>query len=100
MIRKLAAAALLTLIPVSAQSWKLQYFHDDNESRFTISDFAFPSARRGIAAGYLTYQTANKKPKPYAVVTADGGKTWTGIDLPALPISIFFVDDNVLSHIH
>jgi len=87
------ALALLALWPAlapAAERWRLQYFYDPAEdSEFTIADLAFPSERVGIAAGQIVGQG---KPKPYAVSTTDGGRTWVPLPVPDIAISLFFVD--------
>jgi hypothetical protein len=88
----LALAALWPALATAAERWRLQYFYDPAEdSEFTIADLAFPSERVGIAAGQIVSQG---RPKPYAVSTTDGGRTWTPLAVPAIAISLFFLDEH------
>jgi len=88
----LALAALWPALATAAERWRLQYFYDPAEdSEFTIADLAFPSQRAGIAAGQIVGQG---KPKPFAVSTADGGRTWTPLAVPDIAISLFFLDEH------
>ena len=88
------ALALVVLWPAlapAAERWRLQYFYDPAEdSEFTIADLAFPSQRVGVAAGQLV---SRGKPKPYAVSTTDGGRTWTPMAVPDIAISLFFLNE-------
>lgn len=86
------AAGLAAQTKSSAPSWKLQYSYDKDDARFQIVDFTFPSPKRGIAVGNLSRKT-QRNPVPYAIVSADQGKTWSEVKLPALPVSVFFLDD-------
>jgi hypothetical protein len=87
-----AAALLLVawLAASAAERWNLQYYYDVEESRLVIRDLQFPSARKGMAVGVLEQSGRNK---PTAVVTSDGGKTWTQHPLPAQPISLCFLNE-------
>ena len=57
-----------------------------------ISDLKFPSAKRGIAAGYIL---RNEKPSPTVLITSDGGAHWTLIPVKEEPYSLFFLDDSI-----
>lgn len=76
----------------AAEHWELQFFYDKDNSALTITDLKFPSARRGIAIGHLT---ENGKSKPTALITSDGGATWTLIKLKQEGFSLFFLDESV-----
>ena len=41
--------------PVAAQEqeWRSQYFYDEAQSSLVILDLQFPSAQRGVAAGFV-----------------------------------------------
>lgn len=84
----LSAAAL----PAQAQRWKVQYFYDKEKTSLTINDFAFPSAKYGIAVGYIS---VGKREEPTSVVTSDGGDHWQLLPLKETPISLFFLDDTI-----
>ncbi len=88
----LALAALWPALVVAGERWRLAYFYDPAEdSEFTIADLAFPSPRVGMAAGRIVNRG---KPKPYAVATADGGRTWTPVVVPEAANSLFFLDEH------
>ncbi len=90
---RLAAAVLAaTAAAPAAPQWKLQYFYDVIDWQFVIADLAFPSARRGVAAGY---RTNGSKAKPFAVVTSDGGRTWSEVRLKERPLSLFFLNETI-----
>lgn len=94
-------AACLTMAPLVAQTakgqdeaaWRIQFFHDETETEFNIRDLAFPSARRGIAVGSVSSLTRTKT-QPLAVVTSDGGATWSRVELRDEPVSVFFLNDS------
>lgn len=77
----------------SVLRWRRVFYHDTDEESLVISDFRFPSPRRGIAVGYLA-SNSGKKPKGVAVVTSNGGESWDLIPLRAIPRSVFFLDDS------
>jgi hypothetical protein len=72
--------------------WEMQYLYDENGSQLVISDLKFPSAKRGIAAGYILRKG---KPSPTVLVTSDGGVKWTPIPVKEEPYSLFFLDDSL-----
>lgn len=78
--------------PVQAQRWKIQYFYDKEKTSLTINDFVFPSAKYGIAAGYVA---EGRREDPMSVVTSDGGEHWQLLPLKEMPISLFFLDDSL-----
>lgn len=90
----LAFAVLAAPLPalIGAQIWELQFFHDVDEAVFAINDLAFPSPTRGVAAGYLV---ENGKVRPRALVTSDGGKSWSFVPTKAVGIALFFLNDTV-----
>jgi hypothetical protein len=91
-------AALLAafLAPVlAAQRWTLQYFHDHAREVLNFTGIAFPSAERGVAAGVLVDELNPRRREPVALVTSDGGNSWTRIRLEQTPVSLFFLNDTV-----
>ncbi len=89
---------LLLLILVrfaSAAEWNVRYFFDDENETLHFTAFAFPSAQRGIAAGVITDARGSHKPRNVAMITADGGDTWSQVKLEDEPYSLFFLDDSV-----
>lgn len=88
-----AVAALLAAVhPLLADRWQKQYFYDQEKSVLHIVDLQFPSATRGVAVGVIT---EGQKEKSVAIVTSDGGRTWTTVDLPEPPISLFFLNEGI-----
>src|SRR6185369_3503863 len=98
---KAAPASLITawvlLAPAAfAERWAMQYFYDEIKTELTLSDLAFPSARRGIAIGTI-YEPLGSKPgsgKHVALITNDGGEHWTRTPLEDRPRSLFFIDES------
>ena len=90
------AIALLVLspalLPAQVQHWQIQYFYDKEKTSLTINDFAFPSAKYGIAVGYIA---EGKIEIPMSVVTSDGGGHWQLLPLKETPVSLFFLDDSI-----
>ena len=87
------ALFLLTLLSASAaDKWNVAYIHDEDQSSLLLRAIEFPSDQRGIAVGILT-QKGN--PSPVALITADGGQSWTQIKLKEEPISLACFTDEV-----
>jgi hypothetical protein len=92
----LLSAALVSPAAINAAApgrWELAYFHDVDESTLTIADLVFPSASRGVAAGYLTH--GNGRVEPRVLVTADGGRTWSPVRPDRPGRSLFFLNDSI-----
>lgn len=70
----------------------MQYFYDQDDRDFSIADFAFSSPQRGIAAGLLLRR--GDKPKPFSIVTSDGGATWAEVPIKEIPVSLYLLNDN------
>src|SRR5580700_2073268 len=83
---------LLTSFPLSAEKWQISYFYDKDKSSLVINDLQFPSATRGVAAGYLDDKGISK---PVTVTTDDSGAHWTTSKLKEVPISLFFLNDKL-----
>ena len=75
-----------------AASWKVQYFHDKDDSKFVINDFQFVTEKRGYAAGFRE-PASGSGPRPMMIVTVDGGQTWTETYPPSIPETIFFTGE-------
>jgi hypothetical protein len=94
----LALPALLIAIRLfsqdapSAPRWQMRYFYDQEKTSLTINDFVFPSAKYGIAVGYIA---EGKREDPTQLVTSDGGDHWVLSPLKEMPISLFFLDDSL-----
>ena len=84
--------ALACATPLAAERWRVQYFYDENKSTLTLADIKFPSARRGVAVGHLT---EGNREKGVAVLTSDGGEHWQVAPLKEIPVSLFFLNENL-----
>ena len=78
--------------PLAAQKWTTQFFYDKDKSRFEITDLQFPSATRGVAVGAIE---DGKRRDGMSYVTSDGGATWNPLALREIPLSVFFLNENV-----
>jgi hypothetical protein len=87
-----AAALFAAAGAAQAQRWEMRYFYDESRSALTINDLAFPTARRGVAVGEIL-DTRRDRVQGAAVVTSDGGATWSVVRLPETGISVFFLDE-------
>ncbi len=76
----------------AADRWELAFFHDAIDSELTILDLAFPSSQRGVAVGYLSQKG---KTRPHALVSSDGGKSWSYVRLREAPLSLFFLNESL-----
>lgn len=70
----------------------MQFFHDELKSTLQIVDLQFASATRGVAVGVLREGT---KEKPVALITANGGANWQKVELQEMPVSLFFLSENL-----
>jgi hypothetical protein len=77
---------------LTAQKWQIQYFYDQAKSTFVVSDLQFPSAARGVAVGVI--KRGNHE-EPTSVVTSDGGEHWQTVVLKEIPVSLFFLNENL-----
>jgi photosystem II stability/assembly factor-like uncharacterized protein len=87
----LALLALSLAAPVAAQRWQMQYFYDKEKTSLTINDFVFPSAKYGLAVGYIA---EGKHEEPAQLLTTDGGDHWALSTLKEMPVSLFFLNDS------
>lgn len=76
----------------AAQHWDIQYRYRQVDSTLTINDIAFQSAKRGVVVGYTTDR--KEKDRPVALVTGDGGATWTDYTLKETGLSLFFLNES------
>jgi hypothetical protein len=87
---------LLLLAPMAfAERWALQYFYDQGNEKLEIIDLAFPTAQRGVAVGWIGDITSDRKVKPTALLTSDGGAHWKLDPLKDEPRSIFFLNETL-----
>ncbi len=77
----------------AAPRWKIQYLYDQAGSNFNIRDIACPSAQRCVAAGVITDK--RERQQGAVVVTSDGGRHWSQIDVKEQPLSLFFLDETL-----
>jgi photosystem II stability/assembly factor-like uncharacterized protein len=89
-----AAALLLLAAPLAAQRWRTQYFYDEDKTTLQFVDMQFPSAARGVAVGVVTEEQGKRK-KSVAMVTSDGGAHWQTVDLPDVPVSLYFLNEGL-----
>lgn len=83
---RLAAIAVLTLIPITAaDKWNIAYQFDVDLSSLFLRAIEFPSDERGIAIGVLSERGRSRS---VALVTANGGKSWDEIKLKDEPLSL------------
>jgi photosystem II stability/assembly factor-like uncharacterized protein len=87
-----AAACAALAAPLAGQRWETKYAYDEEKSGLVLTDLAFPSARRGVAVGYIT--DANRE-RPVSLVTSDGGEHWERLPLKDMPVSLFFLNENL-----
>jgi len=92
-----ALVLVLALAPLlsAAEHWTVQYFFDESNQKLEIEDLAFPTAQRGIAVGWAGEITSDKKVKPTALLTNDGGAHWMMEPLKDEPRSIFFLNESL-----
>jgi hypothetical protein len=83
----LSALALL-----QAERWKMQFFHDEDNSRIAFSDLVFPTEKTGIACGVLSNERTSKG---IVLLTRDGGTSWQRQDVLEIPLSLYFVNESV-----
>lgn len=76
---------------VAADRWKLQFFHDKNDSALEIRDLQCPSTTVCVAAATLS-ERGKERPKGNLVLTSDGGAHWDYLETKELPYSLFFLN--------
>lgn len=90
-IRILAIILWLSTSILHAERWKMQFFHDEDNSAIAIHDLAFPSEKTGIACGVLS---AERSAKGIVLLTRDGGATWKRIEVQEIPVSLHFLNES------
>ncbi|HUS05753.1 MAG TPA: YCF48-related protein [Bryobacteraceae bacterium] len=73
------------------EKFVVQLFHDEDKSSLTLTDLKFPSARRGVALGFLTERGG--RVRGTAVVTSDGGEHWSYVPTKEIGTSLFFLNE-------
>jgi hypothetical protein len=76
---------------VFAANWEIAYFHDEPKSSLRILALQFASTTRGVATGLL--QKDRNRPQPVALVTSDGGSTWSMLETREPGTSLFFLSE-------
>ena len=78
----------------STPRWRVVYEYDQDDTRFSITDFAAPPPVNNeslvIAVGDL-WSRQRGRPVAQAVVSRNDGKTWETLKLPGNPTSVFFL---------
>jgi photosystem II stability/assembly factor-like uncharacterized protein len=93
MIARILIASLIAAAAVfAADRWDVQYSYDRLDTSLVIADLKFPTAKRGIASGYILDKG---KSKPTVLVTSDGGVHWTPVAVKEAGFSLFFLDDSL-----
>jgi len=81
-----------TLLARADQKWSIQFQYNRDQSVLHIVDFRCPSIQRCMAAGIL--EKNGKDHQGVVVLTSDGGKEWSIVEVKDLPISMYFLDDS------
>ncbi|HYO80828.1 MAG TPA: YCF48-related protein [Bryobacteraceae bacterium] len=88
---RLAAWLLITCTAALAGRLELKFFHDEEGEQLEFRQISFVSPRRGLAIGTLQKGSSRQ---PLAMVTTDGGQSWTRSALPAEPYSMYCLKDS------
>jgi len=83
----------LPLFGQSAQRWKIQFSYKKLDSLLELRDIKCPSAQRCIAAGVIFEKNGHEQ--GVVVLTSDGGKQWSVVDVKEHPVSLFFLNDTL-----
>ena len=83
----------LPLFGQAAQRWKIQFSYKKLDSLLELRDIKCPSAQRCIAAGAVFEK--NGRQQGVVVLTSDGGKQWSLVDVKEHPVSLFFLNDSL-----
>lgn len=52
-MKPLCLLALWAVAGAAEPRWRLQFYHDQDDSAYTLNDLKFPSVKRGVACGFL-----------------------------------------------
>lgn len=74
----------------AAERWQAQYFHDVDREELKLLAIAFCSTSRGVASGVLS---TDRSVKAVAMVTSNGGSTWTKTELDEPGYAVSFLDE-------
>lgn len=89
---RLAALALLLVLPAAAGKWNVAYQYDVDEAGLFLRDAVFPTPQRGIAIGVLTEKG---RQRAISVVSSNGGKSWEQVRLKEEPTAITCFDGDL-----
>jgi photosystem II stability/assembly factor-like uncharacterized protein len=89
--RRLFALSSVAAGLARAGSWRIQYAYDEIRSSLQIADLAFASARVGVALGKIV---EGRQERAVAIVTSDGGVTWSLAPLKEPGVSLFFLSES------
>src|SRR5579864_7615908 len=86
--------ALFLAVPLQAdQRWKIQFSYQKLDSSLELRDIQCPSAQRCIAAGIISEKSGRQQ--GVVILTSDGGRQWSQVDLKERPVSLFFLNDSL-----
>ena len=72
--------------------WRIQFRFDKSDQDLEFRDIACPTPQRCIAAGVMVDKKGHQD--GVVVVTSDGGKQWSTVDVKEHPLSLFFLNDS------
>lgn len=90
MMRLFAACVLCAICATAAPRWEMQYFLDADDKELVLTDLCFPSAQRGLAAGWIV---RGRRQQPVVVVTSNGGANWVELPASEPARSLFCLDE-------
>src|SRR5579864_1224277 len=86
--RKLALFVIgLPLLAQAAPAWKIQFSYQKLDSLLELRDLVCPSIQLCIAVGVISEKSGRQQ--GVVVLTADGGKQWSQVDVKERPLSLF-----------
>jgi len=71
----------------------MQFYYNKDQSILDFRDLQCPSVQRCIAAGVIIEK--NDHERGSVLVTSDGGKQWSFVELRDRPLSMFFLNESV-----
>jgi photosystem II stability/assembly factor-like uncharacterized protein len=93
-VRALVLVALSLSAAATAQAarWRVQFFHDEDNSRLQINDLKFCSPERGVAIGALIRE--GEFQYGLALVTRNGGGNWQMVQIREPGHALFCLDES------
>ena len=89
----LAAFLGLAALAQASGQWKIQFNYQKLDSSLELNDIQCPSSQRCLAAGTILEKSGHSR--GVIVLTNDGGKQWSTVELREHPISLFFLNDTM-----